>query len=142
MSEQSLMEMISRPLTLRPQSRLGRPQPKLGVQKKPTQKPESPKIATAEYTEEYWDDYFKSRPHSVWSHMDTFDGYTREEWEAWEAGEWEEDDKSVAPTESPIASLDIITPGNDFWVPSDEEELEEYLDSLCHGDVDSDDEEE
>ena len=88
--------------------------------------------------------------------FDRFDSWewgtwTRSEWENWgywwSDEEWEdwgivedEIEPSIQTTESQIGSLDFVRSDEIFEVPSDTEELELFLDSLCHGSIESDDE--
>ena len=152
-----LSKLASKRPSLRPQSRLGRFKPMTispplppGVREILPPKPESEKRIEPPSEEEI-EKYFGIGRFNSWEVSDEVE-YTQKEWEDWEnqwsIEEWiawenglDPPSPSIAPTESPIGSLDIPLE-DDFIVPSDPEECEAFLDSMCWGDIESEEEEE
>ena len=146
----TLMEMCTQKIELRPQTKLYCHKPR------PTK--------DDDYTNDYWDNHFNR--FNSWASLKktkTEEIYTEEDYNRWERCDWSDEEwdlwvkygdfywlrevetpsPSIITTEEEIPSLEIYTPGNtpDIY-PSDEDELEAFLDAKCHGSVngDSDDE--
>ena len=166
----SLLEECRKPLSLRPQSKLHmnktpRPEtldPEREIELKKQTVDTSDDEQTAPFIEEdlsQWDTFFNKKKFNSWAD-DTWTeeddrrwirgDFTDDEWDAWckfGDGYWlqpefyEEESPSIPDTEEEVPSLEIHTEGNAPEIyPSDEDELEEFLQQKLHGsENDSDD---